>query len=91
MSCSNYKFDWIGSYQWRLTSRTGMVWEGELLCDNVDTTHFDQLNLVVLESKITKGDNTPIPVNGQEKLRYYIKRSVVNGLRRLVDKLTYNV
>ena len=91
MGCKNYKFEWTGTCQWRLTSRRGMCWEGELLFDKVDTSRLDQFNVVLLDAKIIKGDNSPIPINGLEKLKYHIKRSVINGTRKLVDKLVYNV
>ena len=88
MSC-NYRFEWIGAGKWRLTSKRGMVWEGELLFDVVDTSWWKTRDIVVLGAKITLGDNNPIPTNGLEKLNCCIKRAVVNGMRTLIDNAKY--
>ena len=89
MSCRNYRFEWLGAGKWRLTSARNMVWEGELLFDNADTTWWKTRDIVVLGAKITLGDNNPIPLNGLEKINCYIKRAIVGGIRELVDTATY--
>ena len=89
MSTRNYKFEWIGSVQWRLTSRRGMVWEGELDSDSVDAKRVQSKHLVLLHTNITKGVNSPIPVNGIEKIRYYINRSIINGIEQIANCLLY--
>ena len=91
MSCSNYKFEWIDSDSWRLTSRQGMVWEGTLLYDAVDTSLLDSNNLLFLNARITKGDNNPIPINGLEKIRFYVGRAIVNGIKRLASVVAYGL
>ena len=83
MGCKNYKFEWTADLSWRLTSRRGMVWEGTLCPDNVDSTLVRKRSIVILSSKITKGENTPIPINGVEKLRYYTQRLIVNAMDAL--------
>lgn len=89
MSCKNYKFEWIGDGEWRLTSRLGMVWEGRLNFDNPDTSKLDDHNIVVMEAKITKGMNTPIPTNGMEKIRHHTQCAITSGIKQLAQKLLY--
>ena len=88
MSTNNYTFQWIGPLQWRLTSRVGMEWEGEI---SPDISGFKQNNhqFVNLSTMITKGDNSIIPVNGVEKISFHTKRMIINGIEQL-SKALYN-
>ena len=87
---SKYTFEWIGDHQWRLTSSRGMVWEARLNYDNCSCIDTGVGCIVQTEAVLLKGANNPIPTNGLELVQFHTKRSVVNGMRRLMQVLLYN-
>ena len=78
---SSYKFEWIDADTWRLTSKSGMVWEARMCYDRGTC---NDNGLMHLEAKLVTGKDNPIPVNGMETIRYYVKQSMMSGLRRLM-------
>ena len=87
---SKYKFEWIDGDKWRLTSPRGMVWEAQMCYDSSSCTTRRSLSIMHVEAKLYVGCDNPIPTNGLEKVQYYVKKSMISGLRRLMQVMIYN-
>ena len=86
---AKYKFEWIDSDKWRLTSPRGMVWEAQMCYESSSCITQGSLSIMHVEAKLITGRDNPIPTNGLEKVQYHVKKSMISGLRRLMQVMLY--